>query len=257
MIGMLGFGSCHTISTTPSPPETRSTPARNAAELEFNGRIEANAIASVTAAQSLPDSDAKKAVLGPLGVIEALTLGYATPKQKEDALAPVLLQLAGKYQEAAMNWAKAASEADGLRVKVQQLEQQVRDERIAAAAEITRQLQAVKEQARRDAESAERKLIAYIFFGGGFLLIVAGVVITLYAAQIPQFGPRAGLAVGGAGGASIATGIVILQLLSHPEVIWWGLGISSVLLAIGVETMYRNHKHHVESTANSAVSTAT
>lgn len=243
----LGFHGCQTVPTPPAPAETKSGPALSASESEFKGQIEAQSLAANYASQTLPDSNAKVAISGPVGVISDLTKGASTQKQRDDAMAPVLLALQGKLTEAQTGWAKAASDAEALRVQVTTLEQTVKQEQISAAAELTSQLTKARSDAEAAAEAQERRLIGFIFFGGGALCLLATAGVLYFSATVPQLGPRVALFTGGAGVVLIGSGTAILALLSHPAVIWWGLGISTALLACAAVAVWYNHLHALAS----------
>ncbi len=246
-LAFLGFHGCQTVPTPPAPTETKSGPALNASELEFKGTIEAQGLAATYAAKTLPESNAKSAVQGPVGVITTLTTGTSTQKQRDDAMAPVLLALQGKLTEASVGWEKALSDAATLRNRVSDLEAQVKQERIDAAAELTRQLQAVRDEERRKAEADTRHMISLIFFGGGAILLLATAGVLYFSATVPQLGPRVAIFTGGAGLGLIASGVAILELLNHPAVVWWGLGISCTFLACAATAIWYNHIHAVKS----------
>jgi hypothetical protein len=221
----------------------KTAPALHAADIEFKGRIDAQADASVYAAMLLQDSNSKTAILGPLGVIKTLVGGSATDQQKTEALAPVLLALQGKLTEAQAGWQRALDEAGALKTQIATLEATVKREREAAAIELARQLQDARDQERRDAEAAQRKLVGWIFFGGGFVLGLLAVGCLVYAPTVPQLGPRAALGFGAASAGAVATGVAVLQLMNHPEVVWWGLGLIAVSVVAALAMIYSNHLH--------------
>lgn len=242
-----GWGACQTRTIVPpAPSETKSQPALATADLLFRGTIEANALAANYGLASVPDGNAKVAVKGPIGVITNATAGYATQKQKDEAMVPVMLALQGKIDQAEARWVKSSAEAEALKATVTRLEQTVKAERVSAAAELTRQLQSVRDEEQRKAAAEERKLISLIFFGGGALLIAAAAAIFIYASEVPQFGPKVALGTGLAGVALIGSGIAILQLLSHPWVIWVGVSVAGMGLTIGIVTLWHNHKVAIE-----------
>ena len=97
------------------------------------------------------------------------------------------------------------------------------------------------------AESGLKRLQLLIFFGGGALLFVAGMVILVAAVNIPMFGPKAGIALMIAGAGLIALGIVISEVQNfidnHPWIIGAGIGGAALLVAIAGALMYSNHQH--------------
>lgn len=246
-LGFLGFHGCQTVPTPPAPADTKSGPVLSASELDFKGRIEAQAQAASYAAKTLPDSNEKVAVQGPIDVIVTQTAGTATQKQKDDAMIPVMLALKGDLDKANANWAAARMDASETRTKLAELQAQVVKERVEAAAELTRQLQQARDEATKAAEAQTRKIVCIIFFGGGFLLLLATAGVFYFSATVPQLGPRVAIFTGGAGGASIATGIAVLTLLNHPAVVWWGLGIVVALVGMAMVAIWYNHLHAVDS----------
>lgn len=246
-LAILGISlpSCHTIPTPPAPAETKSGPAYYAADLEFKGRIEAQSLAANFAAATLPDSNGKIAVQGTVGIISTLTAGTATQKQKDEAMVPVAAALAGKLVEATNGWNKAQTDAAAFKLRIDQLEDQVKQERVAAAAELTRQLQQARDDERSKAEAQIRAIVSWLFFGFGLVCEIAAAIIFFYAGSVPQLGPKAALLAGSAGVVSIGTGIAVLELLSHPTVVWWGIGIVLALVAGALALVYSNHQHAV------------
>ena len=246
LIALLGLHSCSTVPTPPAPANVPHAPALEMSNLEFKGKIAANVASSLYAAQTLPESNEKQAIIGPLKVAASLA-GEPSEKDRAEAMAPVMLALAGKLTEAQAGWARATTEAAALKERITQLEQTVKDERTAAAAELTRQLQAARDEARREAEAKTRTIVSWIFFGGSFLLGVAAVLCLVYAGSVPQLGPRAAIGFGGASAVAAATGVGVLQLISHPSVMWWGMGITVGLAVIACVIIYINHLHHIET----------
>jgi len=237
----LTLPSCHT-APLPPPVNVASQPALDVSQLEFKSKIAAQAYAAQFATIQLPDSNAKSAVAGSVGVIQQLA-GAPTDKDKAEALAPVVKALAGDLAAANLAWAKAKDDAIALNQRISELELKIKNERIAAALELQRQLDKVKQEA----DLATKKIISYVFFGGGFVLGVMAVLTLVYASSVPQLGPRAALAFGTASAAAIGSGIAVIQLLNHPEVVWWGLGIVVAAFIAGIAVVYTNHLHHVSA----------
>lgn len=246
-LAFLGFHGCQTVPTPPAPSETKTGPALNVADLEFKGRIEAQGIAAAYAANTLPPSNGKTAVEGPVGVINTLTSGASTQKQRDEAMAPVLLALQGRLQEASAGWAKAQSDADAFKAKYEALAQQVAKERVDAAAELTRQLQAARDEERAKARASLIHMVGLLFFGGGALCLLATAGVMYFSVTVPQLGPRVAIFTGGAGVVLIGSGLAIIELLNHPAIIWWGLSISLGLLACAATAIWYNHLHAVKS----------
>jgi hypothetical protein len=246
-LAILCLYGCKNVPTPPAPSETRSGPALNLSELEFKGAIESQAKAAKYASNTLPDSNSKAAVQGPIGVVEALTAGTATTKQLESAMVPVLLALKGDLEKANAGWARSRDDAETLRQRLVELQNLVKAEREQAAAELTRQLQEARDNAKREADAHIRKLVGYIFFGGGFLLFLVTAGVLYFSATVPQLGPRVALFTGGAAFVSIASGLGIITLLNHPSIIWWGMGIVLALMGMASVAIWYNHLHAVKS----------
>lgn len=139
---------------------------------------------------------------------------------------------------------KLAGENQDLQAKLKKADADFAAARIKEEADHKAELDKVKEQAARE----QKKLISYIFFGGGALLLGLGVVVLLTMASVPMFGPKVAFGLMAAGGVSIGTGILILELMAelekHPSIIWIGfVTILGLLTGAGALT-YANHKHH-------------
>lgn len=101
--------------------------------------------------------------------------------------------------------------------------------------------------AQAKAESDSRKLITWIFFGGGALLFAAGLAILFFASSVPMFGPKAGMAVMASGGGLIFIGMVMNELAKHPWILWAGISLCIASAAIAVGLIVSNNGHAVEA----------
>lgn len=99
------------------------------------------------------------------------------------------------------------------------------------------------ERVQLEAQARERRTITWIFFGGGALLLAAAAGLLAFASSIPFAGPKAAMGVGAAGITLIGTGVVINQLAKHPWVLWTGLGLAAVALAVAFGLMISNQFH--------------
>jgi hypothetical protein len=252
LMAVLIPAGCRTVPAPP-PANVKSAPLLDAAALEFKGKIEAQTLSAVFAANTLPDGNQKAAILGSLGIVTKLTAGTATQQQKDEAMAPVALALAGKLAEAQAGWAKASAEADVLTAKIKTLTDQIAAERVAAATELQRQLKDANDKAQRDADAKERSIISCVFYGGGFIMGCGAIICAIYAPTVPQLGPKAAMTLGVGAAASIGTAIAVNRLLSHPEVIWWGMGIIAVCCAAAFALIYSNHQHEMAAQAAAPV----
>ncbi len=124
----------------------------------------------------------------------------------------------------------------------------------AIDAERARADRAVKD-AQDKARAEQRRLITLLTFGLGALFIAGGVVVLLTSASVPMFGPKAGFALIGAGGALVALGIAITQIENflelHPWVTGGALGLCALAAAVAAALMWANH-HHAAGTPSPA-----
>ncbi len=143
---------------------------------------------------------------------------------------------------------KLAGENEELKAKLKKAEADFTAARLREEEEHRAQLA----QARLEGEEKNNRLISYIFFGGGALLVAIGVVILVTAAHNPLFGPRVGFGVIGAGGASVFTGILVTQLMKqlaeHGWILWTGFGTILLLLTGAAAIAWSNHIHHTDVT---------
>lgn len=103
-------------------------------------------------------------------------------------------------------------------------------------------------KAAQDKASAEsRKLITWIFFGGGALLFAGGLAILFFASSIPMFGPKAGVAVSAAGAGLIFIGMVLNELAKHPWILWTGISLCIASAAVAVGLIISNNGTAVEA----------
>lgn len=233
--------------TPPAPPPANvaSAPALGAASDSRLSGISANAEAASFANSKQPVGPITAAVAGPLSVIQKLS-GPATDADRAAALALVNQALGGKVAESEAGWVKARSDAEALSAQVSSLEKQVAAERISAAAELQRQLSAARDEEHAKAAAEQRRLIGWIFYGGGALLLVLGGVAFSLIASVPMIGPNVCRALLGSGALLIIAGISINELLAHPWVIWTCLGLSFAGVAVAAALTFANH-HHAKS----------
>lgn len=245
-LAFLGFTpqACQTVAPVPPPTNVPSAAPLKANEDERLSKASASVSAATFAESFNPEGNPKKAVLGELSVSMSL-LPQATAKDSQEALSRVNSALKGQLDEAQKGWDKAKNEAADLNAKISSLEAQVAKERQDAALELKRQVQAARDEARQKAEADQRKLIGWIFYGGGALLIALAAGMLFLASSMPLVGPKATLGVGSAGLTLIGLGIALNELLAHPWVIWVGIGLVAVLLATAFGLALSNH-HHLE-----------
>lgn len=100
---------------------------------------------------------------------------------------------------------------------------------------------------RQESEDKQKRMISWIFFGGGGVLVAGGVAMLVFAAKIPMFGPKAAFGTMLAGGVSILTGVLILQLMKqlddHPWILWASGGVIALIMTVVGSLLYANQKH--------------
>lgn len=196
-------------------------------------------------AQKLPESREKEVILMFVGDQFRL-LGHPkieTQTEFVKAAENLLSQEAAKRAMGEDQRAKLAANAESLQQKLITLK---KNYEIALAKESADHAAEI-EAARLEGEEKQKRLIAWIFFGGGGLLIAGGVAMLVFAAQIPMFGPKAAFGTMIAGGASILTGVLTLQLMKqldqHPWILWAGGGVITIALTAVGALLYANQKH--------------
>ena len=232
----------------PPPSQVASAPALGAAQRDSWSKVAAADQALMRALFPLPDSIYKMAALGEASVI-AIHAGEATPEDLKAAYDRVDAGLRGdlKAANAMLETARAAASSD--KARIAELEQQVKNEQIKAAEELRRQLAAARDEARKEADAQQRKIAAWIFYGGGFLLAVSAAVVLGTAAYVPFFGPRLAVVLGLASGVSVGLGALVNELLANPWIVRTLLGILVAAVATAGGIAYSNHFHHKTATA--------
>ena len=137
---------------------------------------------------------------------------------------------------------RLAGENAALKAQIDRLEAEYKAQLERERAEGNARLEAAK----LEAQAKERRTITWIFYGGGAILLAAAAGMVFLGGSIPFVGPRAAMAVGGAGAALIGTGILITQLAKHPWVLWTGLVVAGLALVLSLGLMIAN-QHHAKS----------
>jgi len=113
----------------------------------------------------------------------------------------------------------------------------------------TAQLQTLKSEqavelanAQAAADAKVKSIVSYIFFGLAALCMLGAIAVGMLAASYPLFGPKAAIALAGAGIASGATGVAIIKLLDV-SVMYYGIGAVVLLISIALALVYANHAH--------------
>jgi hypothetical protein len=265
---------------TPVPPPPKPTPlapaidaAAEAATANINAstakdQATAKAVANIQTAETAnakqPAGPQTETVAGELGLAKR---NLATPADPAELLAGEQRARAlaeGRADEARRLYADAASKADAQVAKIAQLEARADAAEKAAAEALLKADASIRAEqvrlkaeydaglaaARLEAEADQRRLIGWIFYGGGALCIAAAAGCLFLASYVPQLGPRVALAIGAAGLALIGTGVAINQALSHPWIIWAGLGLVLVLVTAAAALIYANNHHHTSTPAS-------
>ncbi len=241
---LFGLVTCEPRKTPP-PANVISAPALKAASSEQQSKASAAVEAATSANLVNPDGAPKTATAGELSVASA-NLPPPEDKDRIEALARVNLALKGDLLSANAEWAKARDAGAALSARVAQLELQVETERKQAAIELQRRIQAIQDEAR----AKTRQTQTYIFFGGGALLIAAAAAILFLGASVPMFGPKAAIAVGGAGLALILVGTLLNAINNfieqHPYIFWGTLVMAAAGCVAAGALMFANHQHAKE-----------
>lgn len=226
----------------PPPAGVRSEPALGQATSERLSKISANAEAAESASEKIDQEVVRISVQGPISVIRSLS-GPASDKDRAEAMALVVKAQAGKLNEAQIGWNTAKSQANALNARIQALESEVKAQKVQAANDLKAQLDKV----RQEAEAEQRRLIGYIFYGGGAFLLILSLVAASVATSMPFLGPNAVKGLGLAAMGLLATGLGMNYLLSHPWIIWVGLIVTGIAFFGACGLMWSNFKHHQET----------
>lgn len=242
------FSSCWLVPSKPLPPPTNlpSASSLGSAESERLSKAAAAIAAALHAAENLPDSPAKSAVEGALSVAQA-NLPKAADVDRDAALKLVNFALAGKFEEAQVGWKLDINAGAVLNARIAALEVQVQQEKVKAAADLQQQLQEARNEERQKAAADQRKMIGYIFYGGGALCLAAAAIVGFTMASVPMFGPKVALGLGVAGALLTGAGVALNELLAHPAVIWTMLGLAGALLFGVTGLTWSNHHHNISS----------
>jgi hypothetical protein len=237
-------------ATPPAPPPSQvvSAPILTAAQDKSLSKISASNSGIVRALGPLPDSAPKAAAIGETTVI-ALQAGEASASDLKAAYERVDAGLRGDLASANALLDAARAEAVTDKAKIEALEAKVKAEQSAASIELQRQLAAARDEARKEADMQQRKIAAYIFYGGAFLLGAAAAVVLFTASSVPMFGPKVAIALGVAAATSALLGVTVNELLSNPWIIRTLLGLLVAAAAVAGGLAYANH-HHAKPTVN-------
>lgn len=248
MSATLALSACHMLDKPALPPkEVPAAGNLHSANEDQLSQVSSFISAGRYANESNPDGPAKSTVQGSLDT----ALSFLKPPQQKHldfAMGLAMTALKGDLDKAQTGWDKSKTDGVAAQQRIKELEKQVSDQQAQAALDIQNALS----KAQRDADNKQRAIITYILFGSSVLCIIAAVVVANFASVVPQFGPRAALGFGVAGGVLFALGmamrIVERMMNDHPYVFWGSLLGVAIALAAAAVLVYSNHAHHVTST---------
>lgn len=199
-------------------------------------------------------------------VAEQKVLSLIPPSREKDAASEIMtdqLYLLGNPDPATRTefetWAMNLVATDAAKVSAAEAQRQVyatqandlKTQITTLQATQSAQLQTLKSaqalelaNAQSAADAKVKSIVSYIFFGLAALCMLGAIAVGALAASYPLFGPKAAMALAGAGIASGATGVAIIKLLDI-SVMYWGIGAVVLLIAIAVTLIHANHAHAV------------
>lgn len=246
---LCGFTACqmwpfhHKTVVVPAPADVRSAAPLGEATSAQASKAAAAVAAATDANTHNTDSPAKTAVAGELSVAGA-NLPIPSDKDRAEALARTNAALSGDLSKAQAGWDKARGDAVDLSKQISELRTQVTQERKDAAAQLTKEVSDARDEAKKEADATQRKIAAYIFYGGAFLLAAAAAVVLGTAAYVPMFGPKLAISLGISSAASVVLGTLVNELLSNPWIMRSLLGVLIAGVATAIGLAISNHIHH-------------
>ena len=241
IISCLLFAGCFTGKKAPveEPASTKLGDVVSTNRDKLTDQIAGNLQAAKYANDRQPESRGR--VVVDMFLTDGLRITGAPTIQTQSAFEEVASQLLSDDAKARSSGEaarlKLAGENAELKARVAQLEAEYKSQLERERAEGNARLVLVK----LEAQAKERRTITWIFYGGGALCMAAAAGLIFLGASIPFAGPRASMALGGAGAVLIGTGIVINQLAQHPWLIWVGLVLAGLAIAVSVALMYANN----------------
>lgn len=233
------------------PPTVVATSGSEAKLAGATAAQSAEASAAVQAARDLnsrgSDDVAKNAVEGTLAVA-AGNLPVPSAKATDDLRKIGERLFAGDGEGARKAWSLRSDLAQAQAARIAELQATVARERAESAETLKRQIDEARNQAKAEADAKLNFWLQIGLFGGGALLIVAGLASLQLAAAIPFLGPNITRLLFAAGGSAFALGLLIRSIDrfvdQHPVMFYSGL-IALALGLIGAAVLfYANHHHH-------------
>lgn len=228
------------ISAVPGESEARYRELDEAGNSKAAAAVKAALNANKRNADGLP----KLATSGALSVASGY-LPEPTDIDRGEAQALVDAALSGDIDTARKGWALAHLQAGQLRgqlVTAQAAADQERKDNAAKWEKAQHEWKAALDDQRRKAEADTRRLVGYIFFGGGAVCLAVGVgCVTVFSSLPFVCGKFTQGCFALAAILSIA-GIGLLEALSHTWIVY--AGCAAAVLAVVVVTLgYANHWH--------------
>lgn len=242
--------SCSLIHRKPDLPNPSGSSSINANAVASEGRLAGRVAGMIDGAQAatdtLPASPAKDAITKMHDAAQAVT-GPAPADDHAEFVKIAKLLASDNPSDRAKGdelLAKASSKnAEELKLLVS-LRKQYTDAVAKERADADARLQSQK----LEFDAKVERIKAYIFYGGGALLIVLGGVVIILSNYVPQLGMGVALMLVACGGCLISVGFLLQEVRkafdTHPHLAW-GLVFGAVAAAlVGAAFMISNHYHH-------------
>jgi hypothetical protein len=231
-----------------TPQQGSAAVRAEALDTAAQSRAAAAVSAAARANEANPAGAPRESTAGELGTAAA-NLPQPSPADLAAALSRVEAGLRGDLDSARRQWASAQGDAAGLRLQIVAAAAAAERERLASSASLEKLKADFATQLtaeRRRAEADQQRLLGWIFYGGGAVLVLLGIGCLTVFASLPIVGPRVAASLIAAGFASIACGRAVAWMLAHPWAIVAGIAIP---LAAAAALAMANHHHHHASAA--------
>jgi hypothetical protein len=201
--------------------------------------------AAAQANDANPPGPPKEATAGEL-TVAASSLPPPAAADLVAAQARVEAALRGDLAAARKLWTAAGLDAAKLRERIAEADAAKIKEQAASAAKISKMISdhaTELDRVRREEEAKSQRLLGWIFYGGGAVLVLLGIACLTVLSSVPIVGPKVAASLIAAGFAAIACGRAVQWMLSHPWAIVAAIGIPiSVAAALGIAN------HHAAKT---------
>jgi hypothetical protein len=118
--------------------------------------------------------------------------------------------------------------------------------RQSLAAELAKQhseMLASVAKAKAEAETAERRFIGWICFGGAAILAAMAGLVFFLGGSIPFAGPKAALGLGAGSALLFGAGLAYQFIRDNPWIMYAGFGLAFTTVLVSVGLMWANHHH--------------